>query len=152
MKQFLETTWPEILKWAAAAGGLIAGLFGGWSLSLTVLVGCMGVDYASGLIVAVMGKSRKTEGGGLDSNVGLRGLLRKGMILLVVLVASLLDRVIGGDGWMCREAACWFYIANEGLSILENSSLAGVPWPASVKKVLEQMKAKEDEKPPDEAA
>lgn len=96
-----------------------------------------------------MGRSGKTDGGGLDSKVGWEGLLRKGMILLVVLVASLLDRVVGGEGWMFRNMACWFYIANEGLSILENSSLARVPWPEGIKKMLEQMKKKEAEEPPD---
>lgn len=144
MKEFLVRSWAEIIKVCAAIGGFFSGLYGGWDLAMTVLVCCMAIDYISGLIVAAMGKSKKTEGGGLDSKIGLHGLLRKGMIMLIVLVAALLDKIIGSDGAMFRSAACWFYIANECLSILENSSLAGVPWPEALKKALEQMKDGED--------
>jgi len=150
--KYIEGAWEKIAKAFAAVFGFLTGLYGGWSMTLAVLLGCMAVDYISGLIVAGMGKSKKTEGGGLDSSVGLNGLRRKGMILLVVLVAALLDQATGTGNSMFRDAACWFYIANECLSILENSSLAGVPWPAWLKKALEQMRDKEVEKPPDAGA
>lgn len=134
----MDTVWDKIIKVLAAIGGAIAGLFGGWDMLLAVLVGMMTVDYASGVLVAVMGKSQKTEYGGLSSKVGAYGLAKKGLMMLVVLVAALLDRAIGTQAAVFREAACWFYIANEGLSLLENLSLAGVPFPEKLKEMLGQ--------------
>lgn len=86
----MERTWDTIPKWLAAVGGAIAGAFGGWTVTTTVLVAAMAADYLSGLAVAGMGKSPKTEGGGLSSKVGWNGLLRKGMMMLVVLIAATL--------------------------------------------------------------
>ncbi len=142
----MEKTWDTILKMLAAIGGAIAGAFGGWNVTMTVLVAAMAADYLSGLAVAGMGKSTKTQNGGLSSKVGWQGLLRKGMMMLVVLVAALLDNAMG-DVHVFRDAACWFYVANEGLSLLENLSIAGVPFPAKLKELLEQTKASND-KPP----
>ena len=61
---------------------------------------------------------------------------KKGLMLLVVLIATSLDKAMGNATWIVRDMACWFYIANEGLSLLENLDLAGVPFPAAVKKIL----------------
>ena len=126
------------IKAAAASAGAAAGLIGGWSSLLGVLMAMMAADYLSGIAVAAMGKSLKTEYGGLSSKVGAQGLARKGLMLLVVLVAALLDRAMGAQTAVCRDAACWFYIANEGLSLLENMSLAGVPFPQKMKRLLGQ--------------
>lgn len=142
------TVWDRALKILAAAGGAIAGLFGGFDAVLIVLVAFMAVDYLSGLIVAWMGKSQKTEGGGLDSKVGAKGIAKKGLMLLIVLVAALLDRAIGADQAVFRNAVIWFYIANEGLSILENMALAGLDVPKLLHASMEQIKKKNDE-PPD---
>lgn len=142
--EFLKTAWDKVIAIGAGIGGFIAGLYGGWDVSMWVLVGIMAIDYASGLVVAAMGKSGKSESGGLDSNVGWKGLARKFLTLLLVLVAAMVDRVLG-DGAAFRTMACWFYIANEALSILENTALAGVHWPEGLKKALEQMKAKSEE-------
>ena len=103
---------------------------------MTVLLSCMVADYLSGMVVAWMGRSEKTEYGGLSSKVGAKGLMRKGLMLMVVLVAALLDRALGQGNAMFRDAACWFYIANEGISLMENLNLAGVPFPAKLKKLL----------------
>ena len=130
----MEQIWRTVVKSAAAFGGAIAGVLGGWDATLRVLIILMAVDYISGVAVAMMGRSIKTDYGGISSNVGFKGLLKKGMMLMVVLVAALLDTVIGSA--MVRDAACWFYIANEGISILENMSLAGVPFPAKLKELL----------------
>jgi toxin secretion/phage lysis holin len=135
----MEKVWDTVLKWLAAVGGAIAGAFGGWNVTMTVLVVAMAADYLSGLAVAGMGKSTKTEGGGLSSKVGWQGLLRKGLMMLVVLIAATLDTAMG-DAHVFRDAACWFYIANEGLSLLENLAVAGVPFPEQLKKLLEQAK------------
>lgn len=136
----METMWDKVLKVLAAAGGAIAGAFGGWDKLLMVLVAMMAIDYASGVVVALMGKSEKTEYGGLSSKVGAIGLAKKGLMMLVVLVGALLDRAMGGGASVCRDAVCWFYIANEGLSLLENLVRAGVPFPAKIKELLGQKK------------
>ena len=134
----VEKIWDKAIKALAALGGALTGLLGGWDPLLKVLVILMTADYASGLVVAVMGKSSKTEYGGLSSKVGAIGLARKGLMLLVVLVAALLDGAMGTDGAVCRNAACWFYIANEGLSILENVGQAGAPYPDRLRQLLGQ--------------
>lgn len=134
----MENVWDKVLKGLAAVGGAIAGAFGGWDKLLMVLAAMMVIDYVSGLLVAIMGKSRKTEYGGLSSKVGAIGLAKKGLMMLVVLVAALLDRAMGAQTAVLRDAACWFYIANEGISLLENLSLAGVPFPKKIKEMLGQ--------------
>lgn len=136
----MENLYAKTIKGLAAVGGGIAGALGGWDPLLQVLAAMMAADYLSGVAVALMGKSRKTEYGGLSSKVGALGLARKGLMMLVVLVAALLDAAVGGAA--CRDAACWFYIANEGLSLLENMALAGVPFPEKIQALLGQQKEK----------
>lgn len=135
--------WDKIMKALAGVGGAIAGLFGGWDMMLGVLIGVMAVDYATGLLVAAMGKSPKTETGHLDSKAGFRGLLRKGVILLMVLLGALLDVALDTGSAMFRTMVIWFYIANEGISILENVALTDVPFPAWLKGALEQLRDRE---------
>ena len=137
--------WDKVLKGLCAAAGAIAGLLGEWNVLLSVLAGFMVIDYATGLICAWRGRSPKTEGGGVSSRVGFDGLARKGMIILIVLMATLLDRAIGSDGAVFQTTACGYYIANEGISILENSALLGVPYPKIVMNALEAMRQKGDE-------
>lgn len=132
----METIWDKVIKVAAFVGGAIGGIFGGWTMLLTVMTAMMAIDYISGVMVAALGKSQKTVHGGLSSKVGAQGLARKGLMLMIVLVASLVDRAMGSGHSMCRDAVCWFYIANEGLSLLENMSLAGVPFPDKLKELL----------------
>ena len=134
----MERMWDKAVRALAACGGAVAGMMGGWDPLLRVLVILMAADYGSGLIVAVMGKSPKTEYGGLSSKVGAAGLARKGLMLLVVLTAAMMDSVMGSGSAMCRDAACWFYIANEAISILENAGLAGAPYPEKLKQLLGQ--------------
>lgn len=133
-----EKIWDKLICLAAAVGGGIAGAFGGWDTLLSVLMGMMAADYISGFVVAAMGKSLKTVYGGLSSKVGAMGLAKKGLMLLCVLVAALLDQAMGADHAVCRDAVCWFYVANEGLSLLENLSLAGVPFPDKLRELLGQ--------------
>ena len=136
----MEKLWEKTLRVLAACGGGVAGLLGGWDPLLYVLVVLMAADYATGILVAVLGKSTKTSYGGLSSKVGAAGLARKGLMLAVVMVGAMLDRLMGADIAMCRDAACWFYIANEGISILENAGLAGAPYPQKLKELLGQKK------------
>ena len=132
----MEQIWKSIIKTVAAFGGAIAGAMGGWDATLRVLMVMMAADYVSGIVVAAMGRSTKTDYGGLSSKVGFVGLAKKGLMLLVVLCGTMLDAAMGMA--ICRNAACWFYIANEGLSLLENMSLAGVPFPEKIKELLGQ--------------
>ena len=141
-------TWDKILKFLAAVVGAICGLFGEWNTMLTILVVAMTTDYISGWIVAWCGKSPKTENGGLSSKIGFIGIAKKAFIMLLVLLATLLDRVIGGDTAVFQSSLVLYYIANEGLSILENAALIGVRFPAKLKKALETMREQEDD-PPD---
>ena len=122
-------------------GSGIAWAFGGWDTALMALLICMGVDYISGSIVAlVFHNSRKTESGSYNSAYGLKGLCKKGLMLLFVLVAVQMDRLMGAD--YVRDAVCIGFCANEALSIVENLGLAGVPMPQAVTKALEQLQSK----------
>ena len=125
-------------------GGAVAAAFGGWNAAMMTLIALMAVDYLTGLMVAgIFHKSPKSESGALESKAGWKGLCRKGVTLLVVLVAAQLARAIG-TGFI-RDAAVIGYIANETLSIIENAGLMGVPVPNAVKKGIELLKKKEDE-------
>lgn len=120
-------------------GSVIASLFGGWDTALITLLIFMGVDYVTGLIVAgVFHASPKSDNGALESRAGWKGLCRKGVSLLVVLVACRLDIVMGSS--FIRDAAIIAFIANETISIIENAGLMGVPIPAVIVKAIEVLK------------
>ena len=128
----------------AAVGGAAAQALGGWDMALQVLVGFMAADYLTGLLVAgVFKRSLKTPGGAISSRAGFLGLLRKGAVLLVVFLGTLLDSLPGGG--FIRPAVCCFFIANEGLSILENLGLMGVPCPAFLRNALEALRKQGDQ-------
>ena len=142
-------TWDKVVKIIAGVAGAIAGLFGEWTTMLTILVVLMATDYISGWIVALCGRSPKTESGGLSSKVGFIGIAKKAFIMIMVLLATLLDKAIGTGQMVFQSSLVLYYIANEGLSILENAALMGVPFPEKMKKALESMRERE-EKPPDD--
>lgn len=103
----------------------------------------MCVDYVTGLIVAgVFHKSEKTENGALESRAGWKGLCRKGVSLLVVLVACRLDMIMGSN--FIRDATVIAFIANETISIIENAGLMGVPIPSVITKAIEVLKKKSE--------
>ena len=136
--------WDRVTKFAAGVMGAAAGFLGEWNVLLSVLAWFMAIDYVTGLICAWRGKSPKTEGGGISSKAGFDGLARKGLMVMMVLMATLLDRAVGSDGAVFQTAAAGYYIANEGISILENSALLGVPYPKAVKNALEALKNERD--------
>ena len=122
-------------------GAALAAAFGGWDAAMTALIVCIGVDYISGSLVAlVFHASRKSETGAYNSAYGLKGLCKKGLMLLFVLVAVQVDRLMGSD--YVRDAVCIGFCSNEILSIVENLGLAGVPMPQAVVKALEQLQKK----------
>lgn len=119
-------------------GSALCWAFGGWDAALTALVICMCVDYISGSLVAlVFHNSNKSETGSYNSTYGLKGLCKKCLMLLFVIVAVQADRLLGGD--FVRDAACIGFATNEILSIVENLGLAGIPMPQAVVKALEQL-------------
>lgn len=126
-------------------GSTVAAAFGGWDAAMITLISVMVVDYLTGILVAgVFHNSPKTESGALESKVGWKGLCRKGVTLLIVLVAARLD-IILGTGFI-RDAVIIGYIANETISIIENAGLMGVPIPEAIKKAIAvlQQKGSED--------
>ena len=122
-------------------GSFVASLFGGWDSALTTLLIFMGVDYITGLIVAgVFHNSGKSKTGALESRAGWKGLCRKGVTLLIVLVGCRLDLVMGSN--FIRDAVVIAFIANETISIVENAGLMGVPIPSVIVKAIEVLKKK----------
>ncbi len=131
----------KILSLLGCVGSVIASLFGGWDAALVTLVIFMGIDYVTGLIVAgVFHTSEKTQNGTLESRAGWKGLCRKGVTLLVVLVACRLDLMMGSN--FIRDAVVIAFVANETISIIENAGLMGIPIPAVVVKAIEVLKKK----------
>lgn len=135
---------------AGLLGSGVAAFFGGWDSALTTLVIFMGIDYLTGLLVAgVFKRSPKTADGALESRAGWKGLVRKGVTLLIVLVATRLDLAIGSDSFI-RDAAVIAFVVNETLSIIENAGLMGVPVPEVIVRAIEVLKRRSDkEVPPD---
>lgn len=132
-----------ILSAIGIFGGAIATLLGGWDEALMTLVIFMCVDYASGLITAgVFHKSQKSETGALESRAGFKGLCRKGMILLLVMVGCQLDILIGSN--YIRDGVCIAFIVNETISIIENAGLMGVPVPDVLKRGIDILNKKDD--------
>lgn len=133
-----QTIKNAALLSAASIGGVMSSLWGGWDGILKALLVCMAVDYITGIAVAAVGKSNKTLTGRISSNAAVTGLLKKGFELLVVLVAAQLEGV-AGSGFI-RDTVVLFFIGSEGISIVENGGLLGVPLPASVKKWFEVLR------------
>ena len=122
-------------------GAALCWAFGGWDAAMAALLVCISVDYISGSLVAlVFHKSSKTESGAYNSLYGLKGLCKKGLMLLFVLVAVQIDRLLGTA--YVRDAVCIGFCTNEVLSIIENLGLAGIPLPEAVIKALEQLQHK----------
>lgn len=128
----------------AVIGAAAASFFGGWTSAMTTLLVLMGIDYATGLLVAgVFHESPKSAGGGLESGAGWKGLCRKGMTLLIVLIAARIDILLGTTYF--RDGTAIAFIANEVLSIVENAGLMGVPMPEIMIKAIEVLKNKDRE-------
>lgn len=126
-----------------AVGSGIAALFGGWDTGLVSLLIFMALDYVSGLVVAgVFHKSNKTDTGSLESKAGWKGLCRKCMTLVFVLVAYRLDLVIGTN--YIRDAVIIAFLANELISLVENAGLMGVPLPAIIVKAIDILQKKSE--------
>ena len=117
----------------AIVGTALTWLFGAWDTALMVLVCFMVLDYCTGVIRAFINKE-------VSSDIGLKGIARKAVILIVIIVAVLLDRLLNTGTWVFRTIVCYFYIANEGISLLENCAGLGLPVPESIQNALVQLK------------
>ena len=116
----------------AALGGVATYLWGPWDALLIVLIAVIALDYLTGILNAGVH-------GRLSSAVGFRGLLKKIAIFMMVALASLVDKLVPGGNSAVRAAVCTFYIANEGISILENAAGLGLPLPGILRKMLQQL-------------
>lgn len=133
----MEQVWNWI-KAAFAAAGVAAGVFlGGVDIMLWTLLGFVTVDYLTGLLGAFI--ERK-----VSSAIGARGIAKKVMIFLLVGLAHLLDTAVLGGTAALRGAVICFYIANEGISVLENTARLGLPVPERMRAALAQLKEKEE--------
>lgn len=135
----------SFLNWLKAAlailGGIAAYLWGPWDALLIALVACVVLDYVTGVIKAAVLKE-------LDSAVGFRGILKKLFIFALVALATIIDRAVPAANHAIRAAVVSFYIANEGLSILENAGEMGIPLPVALKTALAKMKQEADDNDP----
>jgi toxin secretion/phage lysis holin len=124
---------------AIVAGGIagIVALLGGWDKAMQILFILVVLDYLTGVCNAI--KDHK-----VSSEIGYKGLLKKAMIFVVIILAAQLDNVIANPVHLFRTGVAFFYIANEGISITENVGKMGLPLPSFVKKVLEQLRDKSD--------
>lgn len=113
-------------------GTIFIWMFGGFDIALQCLLIAIAIDYVSGLIKAYNTKT-------LDSKVGFKGILKKIGILCIVALAVVIDRITGESGAI-RTLVIYYFVANEGLSVLENLSIAGLPIPQSIKKALQALK------------
>ena len=132
-----------ILSGVACVGAAIASLFGGWTGAMTTLVILMFIDYATGIIVAgVFHNSPKCSGGALSSAAGFKGICRKFVILLIVVVACRVDLLLETN--IIRDATCIGFCANELVSITENAGLMGIPLPRKLVEAIEVLRGDND--------
>lgn len=135
MKEF----WNSIQIIFTGVGGWLGWFLGGCDGLLYALIAFVVIDYITGVMCAINDKS-------LSSEVGFRGICRKVLIFLLVGIANILDVNVIGTGSVLRTAVIFFYISNEGVSLLENAAHLGLPVPDAIKTVLEQLHDRSNEK------
>ena len=128
MKEF----WNTIQLVFTGIGGWLGYFLGGWDGLLYALIAFVAIDYVTGVMCAISNHT-------LSSEVGFKGICRKVLIFLLVGIGSILDAHVIGSGSVLRTAVIFFYISNEGVSILENAARLGLPVPEKIKVVLEQL-------------
>lgn len=135
----MKETWNTIQVGMAALGGFVGWFLGGLDGSLYTLCAFVVVDYITGVLKAIVEHK-------LSSHIGAEGITKKVMIFLLVGIAHLLDVEIVGNGNVLRDAVIFFYLSNEGLSIIENTIKLGLPVPQKLKDVLNQIKENKEGK------
>ena len=140
-------TKTGLLTAIGLAGAVLAKYLGGWDVKLNFLLILMAIDFVTGLMVAgIFKKSKKTETGALSSNVGWRGICKKVMVLLFVLIGHQLDLTLGTNGFS-RAAIIIASAGNELISITENAGLMGVPVPETIMNAIDLLKKKKEATP-----
>ena len=134
MKEF----WNTIQLVIAAIGGWLGWFLGGCDGLLYALIAFAVVDYLTGIMCAIVDKK-------LSSAVGFKGIFKKVLIFVLVGIANILDVQVIGNGSVLRTAVIFFYISNEGISLLENASHLGLPIPAPIRNVLQQLHNRPEE-------
>ena len=129
-------TWQYIQAVFTALGGWAGWFLGGCDGVIYALIAFVVIDYITGLMCAVVNKQ-------LSSEVGFRGIFRKVLIFMLVGVGNIIDKQLIGSGSVLRTAVIFFYLSNEGISIIENAGILGLPIPQKLKDVLAQLKDKE---------
>ena len=128
----MKTVWNTVQFSFAAVGGFLGWFLGGCDGLLYALIAFVTVDYVTGVMCAVVDRK-------LSSSVGFKGIFRKVLIFVMVGISHILDTQVIGNGSVLRTAVIFFYISNEGVSLLENASYLGLPFPEPVKTVLKQL-------------
>ena len=128
----MKTVWNTVQFSFAAVGGFLGWFLGGCDGLLYALIAFVTVDFVTGVMFAVVDRK-------LSSSVGFKGIFRKVLIFVMVGISHILDTQVIGNGSVLRTAVIFFYISNEGVSLLENASHLGLPVPEPVKTVLKQL-------------
>lgn len=132
----MKELFPYVQSVSAFIGGTIGYFLGEWDMLLYALLVFVIIDYISGVMCAVSDKN-------LSSAVGFKGICRKGLIFIMVGVANVLDITILNNTCVLRSAVIFFYLSNEGISLLENSAHLGLPIPKKLKDILKQLHEKD---------
>lgn len=133
----MKEVWNWIQVAFVAIGGWLGYFLGGWDGFLYALLAFVVIDYITGLMCAVLDKK-------LSSEVGFRGIFKKVLIFSLVAIGHIIDKNVIGDGSVIRTAVIFFYLSNEGISILENAVHVGLPVPQKLKDILEQLHNRSD--------
>ena len=133
----MQDIWTWVQLAFSAIGGFLGYFLGGMDGFLYALIAFVVIDYITGLMVAAIQKK-------VSSEVGFKGICKKVLIFILVGVANIIDKQIIGNGSAIRTAVIFFYLSNEGISIIENTALIGLPVPQKLRDVLEQLKGPED--------
>jgi len=143
MSEVWRSIWTGLYGAAVAVVTYLAYLLGGWDGALSTMFVAMGLDYFTGIICAIAGKSPKSKSGKFTSTIAYKGLTKKMMMLVIIMVATMLDRLIGTNG-VARIAAISFYVANEGMSVVENAHAMGVKIPKGLMDTLKRLRSRGD--------
>ncbi len=134
----MKDIWNWIQAAFAVIGGGLGWFFGGWDGFIYALIAFVIIDYVTGLMCAVVDRK-------LNSEVGFKGIFKKVLIFVMVGVGHIIDSQVLGSGGAVRTAVIFFYLSNEGISILENAAHVGLPIPEKLKNVLEQLHGRSNE-------
>jgi toxin secretion/phage lysis holin len=134
----IKAVWNYIQITFTAIGGWLGWALGGYDGFLYALIAFVVIDYATGVMCAILEKN-------LSSEIGAKGIFKKVLIFVMVAIGHIIDSRIIGDGSAIRTAVIFFYLSNEGISIIENASIIGLPIPQKLKDVLAQLSGKEEE-------